>query len=186
MSDPLDQSGKIRPVRQTRHIPTPEEHERRTRRIWIACSFIALFVLVSIGGTVALLIVDNDVHKIVGWTTIIFQIVIGMFATGFTTPLFLEQRANFILSIDMGRESLELGTQTANAMIDLKEEFVPVVKDLKDLVDQMKPVVEVANRQVQDGYLEKIESHMKAIRESVERGASPLKPKARSVQGDAS
>jgi hypothetical protein len=162
-------------------IPTPEEHKRRTRRIWLICGCISLFVLVSIGGTVAILVADNDVHEIVGWTTIIFQIVIGMFATGFTTPLFLEQRANFILSIDMGRESLELGTETAGAMIDLKNEFVPVVKDLKSLVDQMKPVVEVANRQVQDGYLEKIEKHMEAIRKAIEKQSAPIPTKPRNV-----
>ncbi len=178
MNDPIDKTQTMRPVRREHvHIPTPEEHKRRTRRIWFLCGLIALFVLVSIGGTVALLVMDNDVHTIVGWTTIIFQIVIGMFATGFTTPLFLEQRANFILSIDMGRESLELGTETAEAMIDLKNEFVPVVKDLKALVDQMKPVVEVANRQVQDGYLEKIEGHMKAIRDAIERDSKPLQPR---------
>lgn len=185
MNDPIDKTHVMRPVLDHVHIPSPEEHKRRTRRIWIACGFIALFVLVSIGGTVLLLVMNHDVHTIVGWTTIIFQIVIGMFATGFTTPLFLEQRANFILSIDMGRESLELGTKTAMAMIDLKNEFVPVVKDMKGLVDKMKPVVEVANRQVQDGYLEKIESHMKAIREAIERQSAPVKPKSRVVHEEA-
>lgn len=163
-------------------IPSRDEHRRRTRRIWVLCGLAALFILVSMGGTIALLVAaGRDVHRIVAATTVIFQVVIAMFAVGFTTPLFLEQRANLALSLDMGRESLHLGTEAAGAMTGVRNELVPVIRELRTLVEQAGPVVAVANRQAQDGYLEKIEAHMRAIKEAVERGSGPVKPKTRTV-----
>lgn len=172
MNDAPDRSGAVRVVR----IPTREEHARRTRRIWVSCALATLFILVSMSSSVfALFSSGQDAFRVGAKMTIIFQIVIACGFVGFTIPLFLEQRANLALSIDMGRESLD----RANEMGD---KFVPAVEKLAALVEKLEPVADVVSRQAQDGYLEKIEGHMKAIRDAAVRETSPVQVRKRQVQ----
>jgi len=116
--DPINKSQQIElPKEQPYVIPTRAEHKKRTRRIWALCICFSLFVLVSMGGTVLILMTkDQDIHKVVAFTTVTFQVIIGMFATGFTTPLFLEQRLNFVLGLEMSRRGLDMTDKMSGTM----------------------------------------------------------------------
>lgn len=178
------QAMDARPARPRRpRIPTPEEHRRRTRRIWVVCGLVALAILVGMGGTVVLFVAqDRDVQRIVAATTIIFQVVIAMFATGFTTPLFLEQRANLALSIDMGRESLDLGREAAGSMVEMKDELLPVLRELKHVVERMRPAAEASDRLVKGGFLGRVEEAV-AKNEGLARDAGPMIESLRRIEG---
>lgn len=116
--DPINEIHKTPVVREDQWpIPTRAEQKKRSMRIWAACICFSLFVLVSMGGTILILMTTNqDIHRIVAFSTVTFQVIIGMFATGFTTPLFLEQRLNFILSVEMGRRGLEATAQMSQVL----------------------------------------------------------------------
>lgn len=108
--DPSNKSQQIElPKEEPFQIPSRAEQKRRARRIWMLCIFFSLFVLVSMGGTILILIVQRqDIQRVVAFSTVTFQVIIGMFATGFTTPLFLEQRLNFLIGLEMSRRSVDV------------------------------------------------------------------------------
>jgi len=116
--DPINKSQKIElPKEEQFPIPTRAEQKKRARRIWMLCISFSLFVLVSMGGTIlGLIIADQEIQRIVAFSTVTFQVIIGMFATGFTTPLFLEQRLNFVLGLEMSRRGLDVTDKMSGTM----------------------------------------------------------------------
>lgn len=120
-------------------IPTREEHKRNVRRIWISCICIGLFVITTMAGMVGIMMAKQFSHQlIVSCTTVLFQIIIGGVFTGFTTPYFLETRVNFAVGMEMNRKALQLGTETADNLVNLKNEVGPMVKDAKEMIATFK------------------------------------------------
>lgn len=134
--DPINKSQQIElPKEAPFEIPTRAEQKARARRIWILCVSFSLFVLVSMGGTVLILVFSKqDIQRIVAFSTVTFQVIIGMFATGFTTPLFLEQRLNFILGLEMSRR----GTDVMDKIDKNIDDRLQRVDKLLDSADQLK------------------------------------------------
>jgi len=131
-------------------IPTREEHRRRVRRIWVTCmATSAVFV-------VGLVVLANAWHA---WNFgALFQIAIAGAFFGITVPLFLEQRANATVAIEMNR-------QTVDAISDLDTNLKPIVSDLKHIGEQGRPVADAMKKAIVDEkILQKIEGHMEAIR----------------------
>lgn len=122
-------SGKPTDIPQEFRIPTREEHRRSVRRIWISCICIGLFVISTMTGIVAVMVLKQMAHQlIVSCTTVLFQIIIGGVFTGFTTPYFLETRVNFAVGMEMNRKALELGTTSADALNALQGEIKPMIE----------------------------------------------------------
>lgn len=130
---------KPKDVAEEFKIPTREEHKRNVRRIWISCILIGLFVISTMAGMVGIMVAKQMSHQlIVSCTTVLFQIIIGGVFTGFTTPYFLETRVNFAVGMEMNRKALQLGTETADNLVNLKEEVGPMVKDAKEMIATFK------------------------------------------------
>ena len=120
-------------------IPTRAEHKRNVRRIWISCICIGLFVISTMAGIVGVMVLKAMPHQlIVSCTTVLFQIIIGGVFTGFTTPYFLETRVNFSVGMEMNRKALQLGTETADNLVNLKNEVAPMMKDAKEMIATFK------------------------------------------------
>lgn len=120
-------------------IPTREEHKKNVRRIWISCICIGLAVMSSMAGMVAVMVMKQLSHQlIVACTTVFFQIIIGGVFTGFTTPYFLETRVNFAVGMEMNRKALQLGTETSENLVLMKNEIGPMVKDAKEMIATFK------------------------------------------------
>lgn len=132
----LDKTHEMPAVKEEQfQIPSRAEQKRRARRIWMLCILFSLFVLVSMGGTVLILVVSKqDIQRIVAFSTVTFQVIIGMFATGFTTPLFLEQRLNFLIGLEMSRRSVDV-LDKVDDNIDKRLKRVDL---LLDSAEQMK------------------------------------------------
>jgi hypothetical protein len=157
MIDPMNASQQTPAVKEDQWpIPTRADQKKRSLRIWAACICFSLFVLVSMGGTILVLIVKNqDIQRIVAFSTVTFQVIIGMFATGFTTPLFLEQRLNFILSVEMGRRGLEATAKMSDVLDKIDTSIDARLKRLDNLLDggeQLKdgkgPLIEVFRQEM--------------------------------------
>lgn len=126
-------------------IPTRTEHRATIRRIWYSCILISLSIFVTFGGITAMILLkDVEAVKAVAYTTIVFQVVIAMFATGFTTPYFLETRYNLNVGMDMNRRALELGTQTANNLEKLEQRIEPLVGRIEGLLGKGERLLESA------------------------------------------
>lgn len=124
-------------------IPTAEQHEASLRRVWrisltfaglqlLACLSVLLFVLFSRGNLQLLGIVS----------TVLFQILLVSFGIGFSVPAVMASMAKLSLTLEIGRESLELGRKSANSLVQLQSEFVPVLQSLKTGITNLTDLVE--------------------------------------------
>lgn len=166
--DQLNKSQEIRAVKEEPYvIPTRAEHKKRTRRIWMLCICFSLFVLVSMGGTVLILVSkDQDIHRIVAITTVTFQVIIGMFATGFTTPLFLEQRLNFVLGLEMSRRGLDITDRMSGTL----EKVDRAIDQRLVRVDKLLDSAEKAATQFEKGdgpLIKMFKDEMQKLRQSI-------------------
>lgn len=147
-------------------IPTFEEHNREIRRLWAACIAVASFLFIGLaGGLIFLFARQTQLAIIVLLSTLAFQVVGISYGVGFLVPAAMTSIRRLSLSLQMGYQGLRM-TRTMTG-------------EMKDLIGEVKPIMEVANRVVKDGYFEKIEGHMAAIRKAIERQAAPVKPLAR-------
>lgn len=152
-------------------IPTFEEHNREIQRLWTTCIVVAsgLFLGLTLG-LVVLFAAKTQLAIIVLLSTLAFQVVGISYGIGFLVPAAMTSIRRLSLSLQMGYQGLRM-TRTMTA-------------EMGDLIGEVKPIMEVASRIVKDGYFEKIEGHMKAIRTAIERQAAPVKPLVRpSVEG---
>jgi hypothetical protein len=91
------------------------------------------------GGTITTLFIQNkDVHKIVATSTIFFQVVIAMFAMAFTIPIFLEQRRNFIVGLELSRRGLEMGERTVSTLEKLDDSVEDRLKRSDRIFDRIE------------------------------------------------
>jgi hypothetical protein len=181
--DPLNKSGEIQ-VNILPPIPTFLEHEVEVSKLWKICRWLAIGIFVVISVITAIMFMSGmDPEKAVAISTIAFQAILLSYGMGFFVPALLTSLKRLGLSVHMMYESLRLGQQAADKMKDLHDRAIPVFSRGEKLIENLEPIIEVANQQAQDGYLEKIEAHMKAIREAIER-QTPLSTKSRTIRGE--
>jgi hypothetical protein len=166
-------------------LPEMADHEREVRRIWRICipTAIGVFLAFAIGILISLRVgVPLQVLALV--VPVAMMIVIIVFGVGFAVPTAITGMLRLGLTVKMGYESLKMARTTTETVQEIKREASPAIQDLKHVLEQAKPVADVLSRQAQDGYLEKVESHLKSISEGVKRSTSPLKPVTRpTVEG---
>lgn len=193
--DPINKTQPMPTVPEEQWpIPTRAEQKTRSRRIWGMCICFSLFVLVSMGGTLLILVIqDQEIHRIVAFSTVTFQVIIGMFATGFTTPLFLEQRLNFILSVEMGRRGLEATNQMTGVLdkmdkaidqrlvrvdrlLDGAEKFEkadhPLIKVFRDEMQKLRQEIREKKAETENELGEALDEGERAAAE-IEQGGKP-------------
>jgi hypothetical protein len=161
-------------------LPTLEEHEARIRRVWRILISVAVGTVVLAVTAVALLLWSSvPLTTIATAIPVIMICGVYLFGVGFAIPAGLTSMDRLRLTIHMGFESLKMARTTTLAVRDLKTELAPVLRNLRAIVDDLKPVAQVANRQAQDGYLEKIESHLRTIADRVKRDTAPVPVRTR-------
>jgi hypothetical protein len=123
-------------------IPTREEHKRFIRRIWKVC-LIGAVVIFLITGTITLsmFFFGYDPKTVLTTSTIIFQILVLSYGMGFFVPAFLTSLIKMGLGVEMSRQGLEIGKQTATILTDFKDEVKPIMGDIKKIVEDVRPVV---------------------------------------------
>ena len=108
-------------------------------------------------------------------STTIFQFGVIGWGLGFMGAYFVRMEKKTDLSI-------ELGTQTADLLKELRSEITPVIDDVKITVKDIRDLTERFQGKGLDELKEtfnKVEDHMRRIRDRVERDTEPLKVKRR-------
>lgn len=150
-------------------IPTREEHNRLIRKIWTGCLIASAICFVLMMAIVAVMSsMGYDSQKIVSVMLIAVYIVVPVYGVGYIGPAFATSLLKMGMAVEMSREGLDIGHETAGMIGGMKDELKPVISDLRHIADRLEQSV------VKDGILEKVEGHMKAIRDRIERDTKPL------------
>lgn len=132
-------------------VPTREEHRRFIRRIWVLCISFAFVIFIGTGTTTFILwMAGYETEEILRVSTTVFQILILSYGMGFFVPAFLTSLIKMSLGVEMSREGLQIGQQTAGILTELKRDLAPILSDLKTIVADIKPVVHDAKEVFED------------------------------------
>jgi len=137
--DPLDHPQEMEPIK----LPTREEHRRIIRRLWMGCIGAACAIFVVTGGVVLGLFMEGkDSKRIVEITTAIFQVLVLSYGMGFFVPAFLTSLMKMSLGVEMSREGLSVGKQTAELLRGFAKDIKPIIHDLKEIVGPARELVD--------------------------------------------
>ncbi len=124
-------------------IPSQEQHEASLRRIWrFSIAAAAVQVVAGISVLSFVLFSRGNVQLLGVISTVLFQILLVAFGIGFSIPAVMASMAKLNLTLEIGRESLELGRKSANSLVQLQSEFVPVLQNLKTGISNLTELVE--------------------------------------------
>lgn len=158
--DELDKSQKIAPI-TFEGILTPEELDREIRRIWKICILTSLLVPALAGIVVALLLLGVTELKTIGLIAYpVTGLVLMTFGLAFVIPATITSIRRVSATVRMAYTGLRTNQYTTDS--------------IKAFLQEARPIVEVMKNQVEDGFLEKIEGHLKTIADRVKRDTEPL------------
>lgn len=152
------------PVDDEFRVPSRTEHNRFILKIWKFCFLAAIIVFLITGSTtLTLYLLGVDTPKILVTSTIVFQIVVLSYGMGFFVPAFCTSLIKMGLGVEMSRQGLEIGRQTAvhigllqGELRSLLSDAQSVIMPLRDLVSDFKgKPSKVFNKLI--GYVEKLE-----------------------------
>lgn len=178
-------------------IPSREDHRRLLRRIWIGCLAAAAVCFI---GMVTLVFgmarAGHDSKTIVNVMLIAVYIVVPIYGIGYIGPAFATSLLKMDMAVEMSREGLEIGRETAEVMRALKEDVVPIIADAKtvlasvsELVRQLneqnpKAIVDFLERLAKDGTVEKIASSVETVAKKVHEVLDRQRPSAEGNRED--
>jgi hypothetical protein len=158
--DELNKPQKVRPI-VFPDILSPEELDREIRRVWKICIAASVSVPLLACVVVALLFFGVTDLKTVGLIAYpITAIVLMTFGLAFVIPATLTSIRRVSATVRMAYTGLQTNQQTTES--------------IKAFLEEARPIVDVMKNQIQDGFLEKIEGHLKTIAERVKRDTTPL------------
>lgn len=124
-------------------VPSRADHNRFIRKLWTYCISAAVGVFIVTGGIVGwLFMIGYDSKKIVEVSTSIFQVLILSYGMGFFVPTLLTSLFKMSLGVEMSRKALEIGNQTAENLVSLKDEMAGIIKDIKPIVEDARKLVD--------------------------------------------
>lgn len=168
--DELNRPQKIDPI-SFPDILSPEQLDREIRRVWKICILASAFVPFMACVVVGLLLLGVTDLKTVGLIAYpITALVLMTFGLAFVIPATLTSIRRVSATVRMAYTGLQTNQKTTDA--------------IKAFFDEARPVVETIKNQTQDGFLEKIESHLKTIADRVKRDTTPLPTASRPVIED--
>lgn len=142
-------------------LPTLDEHAREARRIFTTCiASGAIVVVTALTAIVGALILGVAPQTVAVFAMLTMNVCVVAFGLSYGIPVGLISLRRLELTIRMSRIGLDRSCETADA--------------ITGLVRKVDPIVQVLDRQTQDGYLEKIEGHLKTIADRVRRDTAPL------------
>lgn len=98
-------------------IPSREEHNKQTRKLWINCIVIGCVIFVLIGGLMAyLFLTGHDTKKVVEVSTVTFQVLAVSYMACLFIPVLLVSLMRVTLGIEMSRKGLEIGNRTTGVL----------------------------------------------------------------------
>ena len=160
MIDELDKSQKTEPVTFAGILP-PEELDREIGRFWRNCILLSLLVPLLAAVVVALLLFGVTSISTVGQIAYpVTAVVLMTFGLAFVIPATITSIRRVSMTVRMAYTGLKTNQYTTDA--------------IKDFLKEARPIVETMKNQVQDGFLEKIEGHLKTIADRVKRDTEPL------------
>jgi hypothetical protein len=171
-------------------IPSRDDHNRFIRRIWYGCIGMALLVFILTGGVVlGLFLSGHDSKKVVEVSTSVFQVLVLSYGLGFFVPAFLTSLLKMSLGVEMSRKGLEIGEETSKVLAQLQRDFVPLLKDVQEVVGSARTVIDDIRQQnpgriiefleklKADGSVERavrsVEEIAKKVHEVIERPKTP-------------
>jgi hypothetical protein len=129
-------------------IPSREEHTRFIRKIWKGCLLAALFCFLSMATVVVIMaFMGYDPQKIVSVMLIAVYIVVPVYGVGYIGPAFATSLIKMALAVDMSRQGLVIGKDTADILTNLKKDVEPLVEDAKKMMSDLKPMIEEFRKQ---------------------------------------
>lgn len=169
--DELDKSQKIPAAITFENIVPPEELDRELRRFWKSCVLASLAVPILAVVVIALLFFGVTSLSTVGQIAYpVTAVVLMTFGLAFVIPATITSIRRVSATVRMAYTGLQTNQYTTDA--------------IKDFLKEARPIVEVMKNQVQDGFLEKIEGHLKTIADRVKRDTTPLPTGRREVVED--
>lgn len=158
--DELDKSQKI-PAITFENIVPPEELDREIRRVWKVCILMSTTVPLLAGAVGAALFLGYTKLSTIGMVApAVMAIVLMTFGLAFIVPATITSIRRVSMTVRMAYTGLKTNQYTTDS--------------IKDFLKEARPIVEVMKNQVEDGFLEKIEGHLKTIADRVKRDTAPL------------
>lgn len=137
---------------KTSKLPTQEEHNEVIRRVWRIGFYIAGACFTFMAAVVGVMLAMHKTPaEIVSVELLIVYIILPAYAFGFVAPMLASSLIKMTLAVDMSREGLEIGKETADAMTEFKEETKPLIMDAKAVIEEVKPMVGEVRTAVHDG-----------------------------------
>jgi hypothetical protein len=168
--DDLNRPQKLPPV-VFPEILSPEELDLEIRRVWKICIFASTLVPLLACVVAGLLVLGVTDLKTVGLVAYpITAIVLMTFGLAFVIPATLTSIRRVSATVRMAYTGLCTNQQTTDS--------------IKAFLEEARPIVEVIKNQTQDGFLEKIEGHLKTIADRVKKDTNPLPTGRRPVVED--
>lgn len=129
-------------------IPSRDEHNNLIRKIWKGCLIAAAVCLVLMMAIVTVMsMMGYDSQKIVSVMLIAVYIVVPVYGVGYIGPAFATSLLKMGMAVEMSREGLDIGRETATTISDVKAEIKPLVSDLQRIVADLKPMIEEFRKQ---------------------------------------
>ncbi len=182
------------PVDDAFTVPSRSRHNRFIFKIWIGCIFASFVVFLMTGGvTLTLYLLGVDTPKILVTSTIAFQILVLSYGMGFFVPAFCTSLLKMGLGVEMSRQGLEIGRQTAEHIGFLQAELQrlvgdaqSVVKPLRELVEDFKgkpseifnKVIDYVEKLEKDGTVETLAKGIKDVSQKIGKVIDKEKKKA--------
>lgn len=161
-------------------LPTREAHELMIRRLWRWCIVGAGTVFVVTGSTAgAMFLLGYDSKTIANVSTVIFQVILLPYGLGYVAPALATSLLKMALGVEISREGLDLGRNTATTLTELRADVKPILEDAKsvlgsvrDLVEDVKSqnpkrIVEFIEKLAHDGTVEKIAKSVEKVADRV-------------------
>jgi hypothetical protein len=161
--DELDKSQKMQPVPTFvfPNVLSPDQLDREIRKVWKICIVASFSVPILAFVVSVLLFLGITDLKTVGLIAYpITAIVLMTFGLAFVIPATLTSIRRVSATVRMAYTGLQTNQQTTES--------------IKAFLQEARPIVEVLKNQVQDGFLEKIEGHLKVIADRVKKDTTPL------------
>ena len=131
-------------------IPTRKEHEKFIRKVWMLCIIGAVLVFAITGTTVLVMILMGyDSKTIVNASTTCFQMILLPYGLGYVAPTLATSLLKMALGVEMSRRGLEIGEQTAQSLVDLKNDTKPMIENGGRVMTKLEPMIQKADRMIE-------------------------------------
>ncbi len=182
------------PIHEPYEVPSRPEHNAFIKKIWRICILGAFLVFITTGGTMLTLhLMGFEPEKVLTASTIVFQVVVLSYGMGFFVPAFCTSLIKMGLGVEMSRQGLEIGRETAAHIALLQGELRNLVNDAQSVLTPLQKlfgdfegrpseiftkVIDFVERLEKDGTIESLTKGIKDISEKIKQVIDKEKKKA--------